>query len=130
MTTLGLLENLEVLKLKDNAFTGRSWTAPDHMFFRRLEVLHIGRTDLAVWMASCHNFPALRRLELHNCEELKLVPVGLADISSLQQLDLYHSSFAAESAKKIQKAREKKQAEETTNFNVLKLNIYPTDGKE
>lgn len=130
MTTLGLLENLEVLKLKDNAFTGRSWTAPDHMFFGRLEVLHIGRTDLAVWIASCHNFPALRRLELHNCEELKLVPVGLAHISSLQQLDLYHSSFAAESAKKIQKAREKKQAEETTNFNVLKLNIYPTDGKE
>ncbi|KAI3454371.1 hypothetical protein Pfo_011034 [Paulownia fortunei] len=124
MSILGLLENLEVLKLKDKAFMGKSWVAVDGGF-RHLEVLHIGRTDLVVWVASGHHFPRLRRLELRNCEELQEVPIGLADIPSFQLLDLYRTKFAAASAKKIHEAKQKQQEEQTSKVNVFKLSIFP-----
>ncbi|KAL7098331.1 hypothetical protein ACP275_09G010600 [Erythranthe tilingii] len=126
MSIIGLLENLEVLKLKEKAFVGKSWVAADGGF-RCLEVLHIGRTDLVVWVASGHHFPRLRRLELHYCEELQEVPIGLADIPTLQLLDLYRSKFAAAPAKKIQEARSRKQAEETSNPCAFKLTVFPPD---
>lgn len=115
MSTLGLLEKLEVLKLKDNAFKGKNWMAADGGF-RHLEVLHIGRTDLVIWKASAHHFPRLRCVELCNCEKLQEIPIELADIPSFQLLDLYRSEYAAASAKKIldkkaQNAIEKQQEE-------------------
>ncbi|KAL2544906.1 putative late blight resistance protein-like protein R1B-13 [Forsythia ovata] len=42
MTTLGMLESLEILKLKDSAFKGE-WWQPEDGGFRALKVLHIGR---------------------------------------------------------------------------------------
>ncbi|KAL8457119.1 hypothetical protein ACS0TY_034278 [Phlomoides rotata] len=128
MSVLGLLQNLEVLKLKDKAFMGRIWEATDGGF-RNLEVLEIGRTDLVVWKASVHHFPRLRQLELQNCEELQEVPTGLAGIPSLQLLIVHRCKFAAASAKKIPEARLKKQGgeEQTIKFNELKLSIFPPD---
>ncbi|KAL8541743.1 hypothetical protein ACS0TY_002850 [Phlomoides rotata] len=127
MSVLGLLPNLEVLKLKDKAFMGKIWVATDGGF-RNLEVLEIGRTDLVVWEASVHHFPRLRQLELQNCEELQEVPTGLAEIPSLQLLIVRRCKFAAASAKKIPVARLKKQGEEQTiKFNELKLSIFPPD---
>ncbi|KAL0417221.1 UNVERIFIED_CONTAM: putative late blight resistance proteinR1A-10, partial [Sesamum latifolium] len=91
MSVLGLLENLEVLKLKDNAFVGS------------------------------HHFPRLRRLELRNCEELEEVPFGLAEIPSLQIMDLHRASKSAvHSAKKIQWAKQEKE-------DGFKLSIFPPD---
>ncbi|KAL2243762.1 UNVERIFIED_CONTAM: putative disease resistance protein [Sesamum indicum] len=119
MSILGLLENLEVLKLKDGSFMGKCWEAADGGF-RRLEVLHIGRTDLVLWIASAHHFPRLRRLELQNCEELKDVPIGLADIENFQVLDLYRTKFASASAKKIREAKKKQEQNG-------KLSIFPLD---
>ncbi|KAG8378689.1 hypothetical protein BUALT_Bualt07G0011400 [Buddleja alternifolia] len=126
MCVLGLLENLEVLKLKDKAFMGKCWEAADGGF-RQLEVLLIGRTDLVFWVASAHHFPRLRRLELENCEELREVPIGLADIRSFQYLDLYRTKHAAGSAKKIREAKEKMQDEQTAKINGFKLTIFPPD---
>ncbi|KAL6559346.1 hypothetical protein OROGR_004463 [Orobanche gracilis] len=126
MSILGLLDNLEVLKLKDKAFMGKCWEARDGGF-RHLEVLHIGRTDLVVWVASSHHFPRLRRLELMNCEVLREVPFGLADIPSLQVLDLYRSKFAAASAKKIGEVIKKKHRDQTTKVGAFKLSIFPPD---
>ncbi|KAL0440927.1 UNVERIFIED_CONTAM: putative late blight resistance proteinR1A-10 [Sesamum radiatum] len=124
MSILGLLENLEVLKLKDKSFMGKCWEAADGGF-RRLEVLHIGRTDLVFWIASAHHFPRLRRLELQNCEELKEVPIGLADIENFQVLDLYRTKFAAASAKKIGEA--KKKQEQNGKAGGFKLSIFPME---
>lgn len=45
MSILGSLENLEVLKLKDDAFRGEAWEASDGGF-PHLQVLHTGRTDM------------------------------------------------------------------------------------
>ncbi|XP_051115953.1 putative late blight resistance protein homolog R1B-16 [Andrographis paniculata] len=125
MYILGLLENLRVLKLKEKAFMGRVWEAKDGGF-RSLEVLHIGRTNLAIWEASDHHYPSLRRLELHNCEELKEIPLGLANIRNFQMLDLFRSNHdAVACAYKIHDAKElnnKQQDIKDCNFN---LSIFP-----
>ncbi|PIN23083.1 Apoptotic ATPase [Handroanthus impetiginosus] len=121
MSILGLLENLEVLKLKEKAFMGNYWEAQDGGF-RHLEVLHIGRTDLVSWYAFGHHFPRLRRLELKNCEELQDIPIGLADIPTLQLLDLHRTRLAAASARKIE---DKKKQQKDPNATKFKLSIFP-----
>ncbi|PIN23085.1 hypothetical protein CDL12_04214 [Handroanthus impetiginosus] len=121
MSVLGLLENLEVLKLKEKAFMGKYWEAQDGGF-RHLEVLHIGRTDLVSWYALGHHFPRLRRLELKNCEELQDIPSGLADIPTLRLLDLHRTKLAATSAKRIEA---KKKQQKDPNAAKFKLSIFP-----
>ncbi|GER52525.1 NBS-LRR type resistance protein [Striga asiatica] len=129
MSTLGLLDSLEVLKLKDGAFKGKHWEAADGGF-RRLEVLFIGPTDLVVWKVSGHHFPRLKRLELKNCEELGEIPIGLADVPSLQLLDVYRCRSAAGSARRIREAILKKKQEDQTQVGgegMFKLTIFPPD---
>ncbi|KAG6385380.1 hypothetical protein SASPL_154215 [Salvia splendens] len=88
MSTLGSLQKLKVLKLKDKAFVGTRWEAMERCF-NALEVLHTRRTDLLIWTASSQHFPSLKQLQLHNCEKLKEVPIGLADNPNLECLDLH-----------------------------------------
>ncbi|KAL3615339.1 hypothetical protein CASFOL_041000 [Castilleja foliolosa] len=128
MSILGLLDNLEVLKLKEKAFMGKCWEGIEGGF-RRLKVLHIERTDLVVWVASQHHFPRLRRLELKNCKDLREIPIGLANIPSLQLLDVLYCKFAViASAKKIRDVIETRQKEEqTANVGKFKLIIFPPD---
>ncbi|KAK6127744.1 hypothetical protein DH2020_038520 [Rehmannia glutinosa] len=120
MSILGSLETLEVLKLKNYAFVGDCWVVAD-VGFRCLEFLHIGRTNLALWVASSHHFSKLRRLELRNCEKLKEIPIGLADIPCLQLLDLYYTKQAAVSARKILEAKNKQEEK------AFKLSILPPE---
>ncbi|KAL2517761.1 putative disease resistance RPP13-like protein 3 [Abeliophyllum distichum] len=130
MSTLGMLESLEILKLKDSAFKGE-WWQPEDGGFRALKVLHIGRTDLVSWHASTHHFPRLRSLTLQHCSSLEAVPFGLADVSSLHIIDLYCTTkSAAASARKIQQYKKKMQGEadqQTTKSSGFKLSIYPPD---
>ncbi|KAH6763418.1 hypothetical protein C2S52_020851 [Perilla frutescens var. hirtella] len=126
MSILGSLEKLEVLKLKDKAFRGETWQANDGGF-RQLEVLHIGRTDLKIWMASHHHFPRLKHLELKNCEDLQHVPIGLADIPSFQKLDLFRSRRAAVSARKILEAKIKEENKQSSNVGRFKLSVFPPE---
>ncbi|KAL0341636.1 UNVERIFIED_CONTAM: hypothetical protein Scaly_1826200 [Sesamum calycinum] len=127
ISILGMLENLEVLKLKDNAFMGDCWEV-GRTHFRRLEFLHIGHTNLVTWVALGHHFPELRCLELHNCDELREIPIGLADAPYFRALDLCHSKLAVASAKKIQKAKEKKKEDHNDEFNYgFKLSIFPPE---
>ncbi|KAL1532689.1 putative late blight resistance protein R1B-16 [Salvia divinorum] len=121
MPTLSLLANLEVLKLKDKAFMGNTWKADDGGF-QRLEFLHVEETDLTVWKASSHHFPKLRGLVLRNCEKLLGIPIGLADLTSLQMVELYCCKSAAVSAKRINEA---KKATTQPQGYAFKLSIFP-----
>ncbi|XP_073140169.1 putative late blight resistance protein homolog R1A-10 [Henckelia pumila] len=124
MATLGMLDTLEVLKLKDNAFEGSCWEAAEGGF-RHLEILQVERTNLVVWVAAGHHFPRLRCLVLRNCERLEAIPIGLAD--SLQKLDLKRvNKSASDSARKIE-AKKLKQGTETSKRNQFKLYIAPGD---
>ncbi|XP_059288433.1 putative late blight resistance protein homolog R1A-3, partial [Lycium ferocissimum] len=100
--SLGNLESLEVLKLKENAFTGKSWN-PEIGGFLQLQVLWIeGAPDLETWEASKAHFPRLRHLVLKSCENLEAVPFELADVCSLQEMRLENTSKAAKYAKEIE----------------------------
>ncbi|KAL3524769.1 hypothetical protein ACH5RR_013141 [Cinchona calisaya] len=57
MSTLGKLENLEVLKLKDNALQGELRVTEDGGF-HNLKALHIGSTNLAT---KGSGFPGFKR---------------------------------------------------------------------
>lgn len=118
MSVMGSLEKLQVLKLKDNAFVGSRWVVGDKDALDSLEVLHIGRTDLSIWVASHHHFPKLQRLELHNCERLKEIPIGLADIPKFQYLNVQRCKEAASSARKIAAKK---------NDSMFKISIFPSD---
>ncbi|KZV48521.1 hypothetical protein F511_08420 [Dorcoceras hygrometricum] len=126
MSTLGMLENLEVLKLKNNAFKGDWWESKDGGFCS-LKVLHIGRTDLVTWRSAAHHFPRLRHLYLRHCGSLSALPVAFADISSLRLVDMYCTTkTAASTAKVIQKKiTEKRNQIQTARDGEFKLSIYP-----
>ncbi|XP_059318183.1 putative late blight resistance protein homolog R1A-3 isoform X2 [Lycium ferocissimum] len=119
---LGMLETLEVLKLKEFAFTGESWK-PRIGGFSQLQFLWIEWADLETWEASILNFPILRHLVLIHCDKLDSVPLGLADIHSLQEMRLENTSRAVRSAKVI---RERK----TSRGMKVKLSIFPPESTD
>ncbi|XP_027096733.2 putative late blight resistance protein homolog R1B-16 [Coffea arabica] len=117
MSTLGKLEMLEVIKLKDNAFKGERWKTEDEGF-PNLKVLHIGHTDLKVWETSADHFPKLESLFLRHCTVLEALPPEFGEISTLQEIELYCTS-----SKLVTSAREIQQ-----NFGSdLKLLFYPPE---
>ncbi|XP_057802139.1 probable disease resistance RPP8-like protein 2 [Salvia miltiorrhiza] len=118
ISTLGSLKKIEVLKLKSRAFTGDIWKVEDGGF-PTLQFLHIEETDLVFWKASSRNFPKLRSLVLKNCDKLREIPIELADIPSLQMLELSTCILANKFGKMIAAAKTK------TKDSEFKLAIYP-----
>lgn len=70
MSILGMLDTLEVLKLKHRAFVGMRWEAADGGFCH-LEILCIEQTDLVDWLATGHHFRGLDALHLGIVRSLK-----------------------------------------------------------
>ncbi|KAL0409039.1 UNVERIFIED_CONTAM: putative late blight resistance proteinR1A-10 [Sesamum radiatum] len=127
MSTLGMLPNLEVLKLKDYAFKGSRWEPLDGGF-RLLRVLKIGRTDLIWWDASGHHFPRLQHVVFRHCSSLEAIPPGLAEVSALQNMELHWPKpTAAHSARLIQRQKLQMQQELGLLNTAFKLSIYPPD---
>ncbi|XP_047942853.1 probable disease resistance RPP8-like protein 2 [Salvia hispanica] len=109
MSTLERMEALQVLKLKDNAFTGMSWEAVGGGF-HSLHFLFNEDTKLLIWKASYDSFPKLRSLVLRKCKELKEIPDGV--VGSLEKLDIEHlSASGVEFAKKIDEMKNANQGE-------------------
>nr|GMC66814.1 putative late blight resistance protein homolog R1B-14 [Ipomoea batatas] len=106
MTVLGSLEELEVLKLDDNAFCGQRWDLSSDVIFKQLQYLRIGRMNLRTWTAVEESFPVLESLVLRNCIFLENIPFSFANVLSLKVMDLFHvSESAADSARKIGEQR-------------------------
>nr|ABJ99601.1 NBS-LRR type resistance protein [Beta vulgaris] len=100
---LGMLPNLVMLKLKENAFMGEYWKPKDDGF-RTLEVFYLGRTNLQKWEASNYHFPSLKKLILKFCDRLEGLSSSLADISTLQLIDIHMANpVVAACARQIQK---------------------------
>lgn len=103
MSTLAKIETLLVLKLKDNAFIGKSWETIGGGF-RKLDFLLIDETDLFFWQASNDSFPRLTCLVLRNCKELDEIPKGV--VERLEKLEIDHlGRSAVESARKIEEGK-------------------------
>ncbi|KAL0421958.1 UNVERIFIED_CONTAM: hypothetical protein Slati_3218700 [Sesamum latifolium] len=87
MTIIGSLPNLEVLKLKDFAFDGSTWE-PNEGEFTRLKYLLIDTNLLEHWSADHTHFPRLQHLSLKFCFWLKAIPIEIADIETLETIEL------------------------------------------
>ncbi|XP_049387673.1 putative late blight resistance protein homolog R1A-3 [Solanum stenotomum] len=122
MSVLKQLKCLQVLKLKDNAFKGERWELNGGFPF--LQVLCIERANLVSWNASGDHFPRLKHLHI-SCDKLEKIPIGLADIRSLQVMDLRNSTkSAAKSAREIQAKKSKLQTAKSQKFE---LSVFPPD---
>lgn len=126
MSTLACIKTLEVLKLKDNAFTGIYWSAVEDNF-SALRFLLISDTDLVHWEASPSSFPNHRFLVLKKCENLNEIPWEVAK-NHLEKLDIeYVGESAVQSAKTIVEL--KKHAEENDKAEKAKWKQAEEDDK-
>ncbi|PHT57985.1 hypothetical protein CQW23_00348 [Capsicum baccatum] len=106
MSSLCRLPNLELLKLKNYAFTGPKWEHIEEGFVS-LKLLLIEVSDLEEWSASNDHFPCLEHLVLKSCLCLNSIPHDLGDIPTLQIIEVENSSqSAAFSAKEIQEEQQ------------------------
>nr|GME03673.1 putative late blight resistance protein homolog R1A-4 [Ipomoea batatas] len=88
MRFIGMLPNLEVLKLKRAiASKDRMWE-PSEEGFPQLKRLVIEDRYLEHWNAVGDSFPVLECLELRNCYSLQEIPSGFADITTLALIQL------------------------------------------
>ncbi|XP_027095776.1 putative late blight resistance protein homolog R1A-3 [Coffea arabica] len=96
------LENLEVLKLREQAFMGNRW----HMKlgkeeFRNLKFLELSNLDIRQWRGSdIDPFPCLEGLVVKDCHRLLEVPLCLGRTATLQMIELRQCS---DSVKKLAK---------------------------
>ncbi|KAL0443793.1 UNVERIFIED_CONTAM: hypothetical protein Slati_2102000 [Sesamum latifolium] len=85
MTIIGLLPNLEVLKLYDDAFEGSEWN-PIEGEFLRLKALFIWSCEVVWWGAEDIHFPNLEVLSLKFVSKLKEIPSSIEDITMLNSI--------------------------------------------
>ncbi|KAL7163301.1 hypothetical protein ACSBR2_039405 [Camellia fascicularis] len=105
MWIIGLLPNLEVLKLERRACQGRQWETTGGGF-RRLKYLKLKCLGIEEWIASSTHFPSLEHLVLEECYSLKEIPSDFGDIPVLRIIEVnFCLRFTEESARKI-KARQ------------------------
>ncbi|XP_027166577.1 putative late blight resistance protein homolog R1B-14 [Coffea eugenioides] len=130
MSILGKLRYLEVLKLKDNAFTGEDWQTEEGGF-RSLKVLFIGATDLKCWEAQANDFPELRRLILRQCKQLLRIPPDFVDMKKLEAIHLEHTTGSAiSSARRIRQLQTDMLQRQNLNDKKntpIRISVYPPE---
>uniref|UniRef100_M1ALF7 Disease resistance protein n=1 Tax=Solanum tuberosum TaxID=4113 RepID=M1ALF7_SOLTU len=90
MNILRKLPNLEVLKLKDDAFDGLTWILSDEEEdgFLKLKLLLLENMSLMQWEATSYHFPSLEHLVITFCYSLEQIPFDFAEIQTLQLIEL------------------------------------------
>ncbi|KAJ9551569.1 hypothetical protein OSB04_015614 [Centaurea solstitialis] len=83
---LQLLPNLGVLKVKQDAFTGRRWNASEQQF-RRLKFLRLDKLNIQQWEAQWTSFPGLKRLSLRYCKYLEEIYLEIGEITTLELIE-------------------------------------------
>ncbi|XP_075490550.1 putative late blight resistance protein homolog R1B-17 [Primulina tabacum] len=105
MTIVGLLPNLEVLKLRSHACVGPDWR-PVEGEFVRLKSLVIGKTNLRRWRADKTHFPILEHLVLQYINLME-IPPELGELLTLRKIELFKcGESTATSARKILEEQE------------------------
>ncbi|XP_073156831.1 putative late blight resistance protein homolog R1B-16 [Henckelia pumila] len=94
---IGILPELEVLKLKYGATKGKFWKTNDGAF-EQLKFLLIQDSDIAKWKTEAGHFPSLQHLILEECHALKGIPSEIGEIPTLEKVQLLLCSDAAQSS--------------------------------
>ncbi|XP_039130505.1 putative disease resistance protein At1g50180 [Dioscorea cayenensis subsp. rotundata] len=86
LVMLGKLDNLQVLRLRYDAFVGGEMVCLEKGF-PELQVLELNcLSELEVWRIEDEAMPKLRELEIEACNFLMMLPQGLQRVTSLQEL--------------------------------------------
>ncbi|KAL7114991.1 hypothetical protein ACP275_04G156000 [Erythranthe tilingii] len=115
MSILAQIEKLQVLKLKQNAFTGITWVVS--RTFCSLQFLLVSEADLVNWETTADHFPSLTCLSIKKCGKLQKIPLELAKKLQRLEIDSLQKS-ATDSAKEIQKQKDNHQGEQKTRWGV------------
>ncbi|KAL7139688.1 hypothetical protein ABFS83_09G070200 [Erythranthe nasuta] len=106
-TKIGLLPNLQVLKLKEYSFVGTEWETVEGQFCNLKFLLIHMCSELEWWTTDSSHFPRLEHLHLQYLDKLKEIPSCIGEISTLQSIQLiFCSKLAVISAKQILKEQE------------------------
>nr|GMD81199.1 putative late blight resistance protein homolog R1B-14 isoform X1 [Ipomoea batatas] len=106
MAIIHTLPNLEILKLRYNAFCGPEWKATGNGFCKLKYLEVTGHSTLEHWSVVADHFPILECIFLNGCDHLVEFPTGFGEINTLQLIHLKHcSSSLVTSAKNIQEDR-------------------------
>ncbi|KAL2456453.1 Disease resistance RPP8-like protein 3 [Abeliophyllum distichum] len=87
MNIIGMLSELQVLKLRDDTIEGKEWHAEEGKFLQ-LRYLELDVLQIEHWNASSFHFPSLERLVLRSCQNFE-IPPGLGDIPTLQKIEVH-----------------------------------------
>lgn len=94
MSMISLLPNLEVLKLRNYAFSGAIWKSMTGGF-RCLMFLLIGSTNLETCETDGTHFPNLQHLVLRHCTFLKEIPYSIGEAPLLETFELHRCKSSA-----------------------------------
>lgn len=108
------LPNLEILKLKDDAFQGLEQDSIGGEF-GRLTSLLIEGTDLQHWRADKDHFPRLQRLTIWECANLEEIPPDIGNILTLQSIELDDASLSAADSAEANKRGTRTHGERRTS---------------
>nr|GMD75255.1 putative late blight resistance protein homolog R1A-4 [Ipomoea batatas] len=106
INVIGLLPNLEVLKLKEVS-DGPDWE-PTEGNFSKLKFLYLEAEKLESWeVDGGDQFRCLKHLVLKKCTKLKAIPTGFEDVNTLESIELLNCPLPVkESAQEISDNRE------------------------
>ncbi|KAL2492584.1 putative disease resistance protein [Abeliophyllum distichum] len=118
MKAIDSLPNLEVLKLKSNAFIGEEWETTEGGF-DQLKFLLLEKIDLKYWIVvDGKRFRILERLVIKECDDLEEIPDGIGEIQTLRFIDLHYCSSSIETTAK--KIKEKQYDDDFLKVNIVK----------
>ncbi|XP_070044423.1 putative late blight resistance protein homolog R1A-10 [Nicotiana tomentosiformis] len=111
MDIVGMLPNLEILELEDDACGVKPKTTwkPSEGGFPRLKFLSLCHMlCFTEWKATEYHFPVLERLFISHCPQLEQIPQDFANIFTLQLIELHdcciHLAISAQQIEQEQEA--------------------------
>ncbi|KZV20638.1 hypothetical protein F511_31121 [Dorcoceras hygrometricum] len=99
MTIVGVLPELEILKLRLRSNKGKIWETNDGEF-TKLKFLLIELAALVEWKTERDHFPSLQHLILRNCPLLEAIPYEIGEIPTLEKIEVIECSETAEASAK------------------------------
>nr|GMC49810.1 putative late blight resistance protein homolog R1A-4 isoform X1 [Ipomoea batatas] len=93
INVVGMLPNLEVLKLKE-ASNGSNWNPSLQGNFCKLKFLYVEAKNLVCWeIFDGEQFLCLKHLVLKRCTQLEAIPIGFAVVNTLESVELLNCSL-------------------------------------
>lgn len=88
LSNIGLLQNLQVLKLVAVYFQERQWEVSNDEFLQLKVLKLVDCVWFHEWTVADDAFPSLEHLVLRGCKHLKAIPSCFSDISSLMSIEV------------------------------------------